>query len=389
LAQKKHPEALQLYKSYMKRSEDGATPVTSKSRVDDDVEVLLYIAFAYFDWARHTELFNDINAAPADERYKQAMEHLQQAINMQPRNITVLQYNLCMTKLQAANCVLQKLTRNIPRTVEEVDEALTGLIESQKVVEDILKEKEEGGKKINIRSSTLEDFLRHCRSNISSAQSHLEDEKKRAEEEKDDQEIRRRATEIALQEAQLREAIRKSEEAAKQEERDQKAEMMMRKVEDLRSGWQQEQAAAEAAKAKRSKVVENQELEEEDIQQTTRGLFDDSDDESDVPDPVVNNVEDANPVSHGDLFGDTDSEDDVEPAVSKKETTVQMVDDDIDEDVEFEGGTKTADLTNDLFGDTDDESDEELVPSAAKRGHDETNDDGEAQNNKKQRLDDE
>ena len=388
LAQKKHPEALQLYKSYMKRSEDGATPVTSKSRADDDVEVLLYIAFAYFDWARHTELFNDINAAPADERYKQAMEHLQQAISMQSRNNTVLQYNLCMTKLQAANCVLQKLTRNIPRTVEEVDEALTGLIESQKIVEDILKEKEEGGKKINIRSSILEDFLKHCRANIASAQSHLEDEKKRAEEEKDDQEIRRRATEIAQQEAQLREAIRNSEEAAKQEERDQRAEAMMQKVEDLRSGWQHEQAAAEAAKAKRSKVVENQEL-EEDNQQTTRGLFDDSDDESDVADPVLNNATETNPVSHGDLFGDTDSEDDVAPATSKKESTEPIVDDDSDGDVEFEGGAKKADLTNDLFGDSDDDSDEELVPAKSKRGPDESNNDGDVQNKKKQRLNEE
>ena len=388
LAQKKHPEALQLYKSYMKRSEDGATPVTSKSRVDDDVEVLLYIAFAYFDWARHTELFNDINAAPADERYKQAMEHLQQAIGMQSRNNVVLQYNLCMTKLQAANCVLQKLTRNIPRTVEEVDEALTGLIESQTIVEHILKEKEEGGKKINIRTSTLEDFLKHCRANIASAQSHLEDEKKRAEEEKDDQEIRRRAAEIAQQEAQLRDAIRKSEEAAKQEERDQKAEAMMRKVDDLRSGWQHEQAAADAAKAKRSKVVENQELEEEDNQQITRGLFDDSDDEDDIDEPALNDAAEANPVSHGDLFGDTDSEDDAAPAPKGKESTVQSAADDSDGDVEFDGATtgKKADLTNDLFGDTDDDSDEELIGTKAKRGLDESNDDGDEQSKKKQRL---
>jgi hypothetical protein len=248
-----------------------------------------------------------------------------------------------------------------------------------------LKEKEEGAKKINIRSSILEDFLKHCRANIASAQSHLEDEKKRAEEEREDQEIRRRATEIAQQEAQLREAIRKSEEAAKQEERDQKAEAMMRKVDDLRSGWQHEQAAADAAKAKRSKVVENQELEEEDNQQVTRGLFDDSDDESDMVEPALNDVAETNPVSHGDLFGDTDSEDDVEPATKKTEITEQIADDDSDDDVEFDGGTKKADLTNDLFGDTDD-SDEELIPTGSKRGHDEPIDDEDTQDKKKQRL---
>lgn len=97
----------------MKRAEDGTTPITSKSRVEDVVDVLLYIAFAYFDWARHTELYNDANAAPADERYKNAMEHLEKAVSKQSKKDVVLKYNLCMTKLQAANCVLQKLTRNM------------------------------------------------------------------------------------------------------------------------------------------------------------------------------------------------------------------------------------------------------------------------------------
>ena len=67
LAQKKHPEALQMYQNYMKRTEDGTVPITSKSRVDDLADVELYIAFAYFDWARHTELFN--NAKEVIARY--------------------------------------------------------------------------------------------------------------------------------------------------------------------------------------------------------------------------------------------------------------------------------------------------------------------------------
>jgi RNA polymerase-associated protein CTR9 len=379
----------------MKRSEDGANPVTSKSRTDDDVEVLLYIAFAYFDWARHTELFNDANAAPADGRYKQAMEHLQKAISMQSRNNIVLQYNLCMTKLQAANCVLQKLTRNIPRTVEEVDEALTGLEESLVVVEEILKDKEEGVKKINIRTSILEDFLRHCRANIASAQSHLEDEKKRAEEEKDEQEIRRLAAEATQKEALLLEAIRKQEEARQQEERDQKAEAMMRKVDELRSGWQHEQAAAEAAKAKKSKKqIEKQELEEEDNQKPTRGLFDDSDDDSDVDAADNNNKNNegggtaqTSQVSHGDLFGDTDSEEDEAAATPARSVGSKsfLEDDSGSDDVEFGVGEQKVDVTSNLFGDTDDESDEELLPTA-KRSLEDTSGSIDEQAAKKQRV---
>ena len=34
-------KALQMYKNYMKRAEDGTTPITSRSRVDDVVDVSL------------------------------------------------------------------------------------------------------------------------------------------------------------------------------------------------------------------------------------------------------------------------------------------------------------------------------------------------------------
>lgn len=252
LAQKKHPEALQMYQNYMKRVEDVATPTTSKSRVENLVDVLLYIAFAYFDWARHTELFNDMNAAPADGRYKMAMDHLVTALDKTvSKKEVVLRYNLCMTKLQAANCVLQKLTRNIPRTVEEVEEALQGLEASLSVVEVMLKEKEEGTRKISIKTSTLEDFLKHCRANIVSARSHLDDEKKRAKEEEAEREIRRLAAEAAVREASLKEAMRQAEEQKKQAERDLKAEAKMQKVAELRQGWEQEQAAQKQEKEKK------------------------------------------------------------------------------------------------------------------------------------------
>lgn len=92
LAQKKHPEALQMYQNYMKRTEDGTVPITSKSRVDDLADVELYIAFAYFDWARHTELFNNAKAAPADERYGKAMYHLERALSRKPKKELILRY---------------------------------------------------------------------------------------------------------------------------------------------------------------------------------------------------------------------------------------------------------------------------------------------------------
>lgn len=365
----------------MKRAEDGATPITSKSRTDDIVDVLLYIAFAYFDWARHTELFNDANAAPADGRYKEAMDHLELAIGKHSKKEIILKYNLCMTKLQAANCVLQKLTRNIPRTVEEVEEALRGLEESLKVVEGILKDKEEGEKKINIRTSVLEDFVKHCMANIASAQSHLEDEKKRAEEEKAEQEIRRLAAEAAQKEAALREAIKKQEEAKEQEERDQKAEAKMRKVDELRSGWQQEQENSQAEKDKKAKkrageTAQHLDMEEEGEGVARHGLFDDSDDESDVVPPASGNKEDTvsddkSAPSQSDLFGDSD--DDVDFGASA--AAINETDD-----------TKEVTSSKDLFGDSDEESDEELVPADGKRPNEESQEGDNGQPNKKRRV---
>ena len=135
LAQKKHPEALQMYQSYMCRTRSAGTPVTSRSRDEDDAEVLLYVAFAYFDWARQAESFGDTRAAPADERYGKCVEHIELAIKRSKRENVTLRYNWCMSKLQAANCVLQKLTRNIRRTAKEVKDSLEGLEESLPLVQ--------------------------------------------------------------------------------------------------------------------------------------------------------------------------------------------------------------------------------------------------------------
>eukprot|EP00536_Pseudo-nitzschia_multiseries_P009800 jgi/Psemu1/201676/e_gw1.284.35.1 len=369
LAQKKHPEALQMYQSYLKRTEEGATPITSKSRLDDKVDVLHYIAFAYFDWARQTELFNNAKAAPADERYKKAMEHIELALidNTSESKNGLLTYNLCMTKLQAANCVLQKLTRNIRRTAAEVEEALNGLQHSLETVETILKNKKEGAK-VLISTSILHDFIAHCKSNIESAGSHLEDERKREEEANEIRELQRMAAEAKREEQKLQKELKMKEETKKQEERDRRARQKMRKVEDLRSGWEHEQAAIKAAAEKRSQskappasdfIDDSMQLEEDRDEQSKKpasaGLFDDSDDD----------------------------DEDGEVAEPKKEESK--------ENKEI-AATSTQ---QDLFGDSsdDEESDEELKPSSSgtKRGNNETaddDDDEEQPSGKKQKTND-
>ncbi|KAL3912364.1 MAG: hypothetical protein SGILL_006913 [Bacillariaceae sp.] len=368
LAQKKHPEALQMYESYLKRTEDGTAPITSKSRLDDKVDVLHYIAFAYFDWARQTEASNNAKAAPADERYKKAMEHLELAIidNTSESKNSILTYNLCMIKLQAANCVLQKLTRSIRRTAEEVEEALKGLQQSLETVEAILKSKNEGGK-VLISTTMLNDFITHCKSNIESAQSHLEDERKREEETKEIRELQRIAAESKREEQRLNQELKKKEEAEKLEARDRRARQKMAKVDDLRSGWEQEQAVKSAAKEKRQKkapsndmIVPDDAPMEEEVAPSAAALFDDSDD--------------------SDAEGEKESE---EKAPESKEA-----------EAKDDGGEKdeAGDTTHqDLFGDSSgDESDEELKPTAgAKRNSEEKDgddDDAEEPPSKKSRV---
>lgn len=402
LATKKHPEALQMYQSYMKRAEDIGTPVTSKSRKDDVVDVLLYIAFAYFDWARHTELSNDQNAAPADERYKKAMEHLELAMSKHTKREIILKYDLAMTKLQAANCVLQKSFRNIPRTVEEVEEALAGLHDSLKVVTQILDEKAE--KKTPISSSTLESFITHCQANIQSAESHLEDERHKAAEAERERNLRRAVAEAELKEEQYKAALDRERKLKEQEDRDKKAEAAMAKVDTLRENWQQEQTRAEEAKEKKSKKKngENPDAEalglEVDEGQTGKGLFDDSSDEESVDEPEPG--ADASKSKPSDLFGDSsDDEDNVaEPSKpAAKDLFGDSSDDEEEADLQIESHSGTTDQrsapesstkpsANDLFGDSDDESDEELIQEGddGKRKNEDA--DAEEQPHKKQRI---
>jgi len=326
LAQKKHPEALQLYQSYLKRTEDGTSPITSKSRLDDKVDVLHYIAFAYFDWARQTELFNNSKAAPADDRYKKAMEHIELALvdNTSESKNSLLTYNLCMTKLQAANCVLQKLTRNIRRTAQEVEEALNGLQHSLETVDTILKSKNEGGK-VLISTSILNDFITHCKSNIESAKSHLEDERKREEEASEIRDIQRMTAESNRAEQNLQQVRKEEKEAKKQENQDRRARDKMRKLDNLRSGWDQANAKAAAEKRNKNKAppvpviaeLSNElVVDREEAPDATAGLFDDSDssdEEKEQVDEVKKNADNENKeiavnTTHQDLFGDSSDE---------------------------------------------------------------------------------
>lgn len=339
LAQKKHPEALQMYQSYMKRTQDGTAPITTKSRGDDEAEVLLYIAFAYFDWARLTEALNNSQAAPADERYQKCMEHLEMALQKSKRREVILNYNLCMTKLQAANCVLQKLTRNIRRTAKEVEHALKGLEESLPRVEEMLMWKDEG-KKVLIPKSMLQDCITHCKSNIESAKVHLEEERRKEQEAIEMREVQRSAAEAQKQEEELRKLMEQEREVKEQEERDRKAAAKMNAVEQLRAGWVQEaESKKQQEKEKKGKPGRKGQAPAEDdlvvddrapAVDETAALFDDSSDEEVEPEnrnddgndndhDTIN--EDKPPTTEKDLFGDTsdeESEEELVPVENKK-----------------------------------------------------------------------
>jgi len=216
LAQKKHPEALQMYQNYLSRIRDSGAPINSKNQNENESEVLQYVAFAYFDWAKQTEQHNNVKAAPADERYKQCIAYLQMAIRKRRDNNVVMKFNLCMTKLQAANCVLQKVDRGIRRTSKEVQEALNGLVESLPIVEQFHRWKTEG-KKIHISTSTLNVFIAQCKSNIDIAKSHLEEEIKKEAEAAD---IRRLQSDMANRQRRQKEieALKRQQEEAEREE---------------------------------------------------------------------------------------------------------------------------------------------------------------------------
>ena len=185
------------------------------------MEVLLYIAFAYYDWARQTELFNNERAAPADERYRKCIEHLELALKKSKKKDVIIQYNLCKAKLAAANCVLQKLTRNIRRTAQEVEDAITGLEESLPKVQEIMQWKLEK-KKIPISTNALQEFITHCRANLESAKSHLAADREKEKEAETVLSLQREEAESKMKMREIELEAKEEEEKRLQEERDRK-----------------------------------------------------------------------------------------------------------------------------------------------------------------------
>ena len=184
----------------------------------EDAEVLLYISFTYFDWGKQTELQNNSKAADSDERYQQCIKHIELAMKSNRDNL-VLRYNLCMAKLQAAHCVLQKQYRNIPRTAQEVRGALHGLEESLPVVRQLLKWKGEG-KKIVVPTAMLEDFIKNCSENIDSAKDHLKEEEKKENEAREMRELQRVEALMLQKERELTMVVQKEKEDQERRERE-------------------------------------------------------------------------------------------------------------------------------------------------------------------------
>ena len=354
LAQKKHPEAVQMYQSYMARTRGSGAPITSKNQDDDEAEVLLYISFAFFDWARQTELSNDAKAAPADERYRKCIEYIEMAIKKSKKENVTLRYNWCMVKLQAANCVLQKVNRNIRRTAQEVKDALDGLEESLRIVETMLQWKSEG-KKVTVPTGMLTDFVNQCKHNIDSAKSHLNEELKKEKEAQVLRDFQRIETEANEKQRLLTVTLEKEREAQEMEERERKARQKMEQVNSLVDGWKQAAAAekekASAKKAKSSGDVPPGGVDDEagifdtDVAPTnTAALFDESDDEDDADDELKNSEEPKpeEPVQNEtekDLFGasSSDEEENDKPKKRKKSS-----DDEGDNETEDQAASKKA-----------------------------------------------
>jgi len=352
LAQKKHPEALQMYQSYMNRtSKTTGAPVSSKSRDDDDAEVLLYLAFAYFDWARQTESFNNTKAAPADERYQKCIQYIELAMKRLKKENVILRYNWCRTKLQVANCVLQKITRNIRRSAAEVKDALGGLEESLPVVQKLLAWKTEG-KKVPIPTLTLQDFIQHCKGNIESAKSHLLEEVKKEKVHSKLREAQLRKEEALAQEKLQLQQKKDEEDLFESEKREQKAKAKMQKARSLQENWEQQaiqEASIVKSKNKKKKIEAPKIQDDEDLNGifendvttdgvavTTSALFDDSESESDTQQESQQNVPEKKETiqstvfeTEADLFGASSSEEESdEELVSNKRKNEDIEEDD-------------------------------------------------------------
>lgn len=358
LALSKHPEALQMYQNYLERTNQSDTPTSSKSRHEDEAEILHYIAFTYFDWARQTEACNNAKAAPADERYQKSASYIEMAIKKTKRENVILRYDLCTTKLALAECVLNKFSRGIRRTAKEIQDALDGLQESLPKVQTMLQWKQEG-KKVAVSTTLLTQFVEECKKTIEKAKNHLSQELEKEEEAAMARE-KQRLEALEKQKQRELEMIEAQEQAAKdQEEVEKKAREKMEKLSSLQARWDQEaEKAKEVKKQKKDKSVENPQAEDDDDGEVdpNKSLFDDSSDEEDNADDndvAPDNLEDDSKKETGqsekDLFGDS-SDDEGED--EGKETTKEP---------------ESAPVqSQDLFGE-DSSSDEELVPTT-KRG---------------------
>jgi RNA polymerase-associated protein CTR9 len=380
LALSKHNEALQMYQSYMERTNIAGAQITTKNKDDDDATVLVYIAFAYYDWAKQAEVFNSPKSAPADDRYKMCIGYIEKAIKKSKKENIIFRYNLCMAKLSAANCVLQKASRGIARTAKEVKEALGGLHESLPKVQLMIQWKKEK-KKVVISTTAMQNFVHNCRNNIEIAQNTLNDELNKEAEAKERREMQRLEAQTQLKEEELKELERKEQEVREQEERDTKARLKMEKVNDLVQGWELE-TKMQGEEGKKKKTKSNAEVKPEADDQP---LFDeDSDEEENVNNgneaaSVTENpvAKDGQPENNGtqqptdkDLFGDDDDSDDEVFGEDNKDGVAPPA-------------TKVT--KEDLFGDSD--SDEELKP-VAKRANDEVEGNNDENVQKKRRIDD-
>jgi RNA polymerase-associated protein CTR9 len=327
LAQKKHPEALQMYQNYMSRTRSSAgAQTTSKSQEDDEAEVLLYIAFAYFDWAREAELFNNAKAAPADERYQKCIHYIESAMKKSKRENCVLRYNWCLAKLQAANCTLQKVNRNIRRTAQEVKDALDGLVESLPILQTILQWKEEG-RKVAISKGMLSGVVNQCKHNIDSAKSHLKEELKNEQDAERLRHFQRTEAEINEKQRALAVSLQKEKEAQEIEESELRARKKMERVNNLLDGWKKAEAAAKKESTQKSKkdkgdappggVDDEAGVFDTDVNPNDNtALFDDSDDEDDEDEAEISDKANEPGSTPGgrdkELFGDSSSDEEEE-----------------------------------------------------------------------------
>ena len=272
------------------------------------------------------------------------------AIKKSKKENVTLRYNWCMVKLQAANCVLQKVNRNIRRTAQEVKDALDGLEESLAIVQTMLQWKSEG-KKVTVSTGMLTDFVNQCKHNIDSAKSHLNEELKKEKEAQVLRDFQRVEAEANEKQRLLTAALEKEREAQEMEERERKARQKMEQVNSLVDGWKQAAVAAEKEKdkasAKKGKgsgnvppggVDDEAGIFDTDVAPTnTSALFDESDDEDEADDAGGSKDEESNketPVQNEtekDLFGDSSSDEDDEKPKKRKMTETNAEDEDDDE----------------------------------------------------------